>query len=46
MTRLELGRIVDSIMDIAESERDEDLKLEMICMELIENLDLDIKEDE
>lgn len=44
MTRLELGRIVDNIIDIAESERDEDLKLEMICIQLIEDLDLEIKE--
>lgn len=44
MTRLELGRIVDNIIDIAESERDEDLKLEMICAQLIEDLDLEIEE--
>lgn len=44
MKRLELGRIVDEIMDIAESERDEDLKLEMICEQLIDNLDLDIED--
>ena len=43
MTRLELERIVDNIMDIAESERDEDLKLEMICIQLIEDLDLEIE---
>lgn len=44
MKKLELGRIVDNILDIAESERDEDLKLEMICMQLIEDLDLDIED--
>lgn len=44
MKKLELGRIVYNILDIAESERDEDLKLEMICMQLIEDLDLDIED--
>lgn len=44
MKKLELGRIVDNILDIAESERDGDLKLEMICMQLIEDLDLDIED--
>ena len=44
MKRLELGRIADYILDIAESERDEDVKLEMICEQLIESLDLDIED--
>lgn len=44
MKRIELGRIVDYILDIAESERDEDVKLEIICEQLIESLDLDIED--
>lgn len=39
-----LYRIIDNILDIAESERDEDDKVDMIAEYLIEDLDLDMED--
>ena len=37
MKRHELSRIVDYILEVAESDRDEDIKIEIICEELIDS---------
>lgn len=46
MKKYELTRIADNIIDIAESERDNDLKVEMVCMRLIEDLGIEIIDDD
>lgn len=43
LTKLELLRIIDNILDIAESERDEDTKVDMIYEYLVGDLDINVK---
>lgn len=43
LTKLELLRIIDNILDVAESERDEDTKVDMIYEYLVGDLDINVK---
>ena len=44
ITKLELLRIIDNILDVAESERDEDTKVDMIYEYLVGDLDIIVKQ--
>lgn len=44
LTKLELLRIIDNILDVAESERDEDTKVDMIYEYLVGDLDINVKQ--
>ena len=43
LTKIELLRIIDNILDVAESERDEDTKVDMIYEYLVGDLDINVK---